>query len=397
VCISLTTPLLAALVFSAGADLQTLSGKKLSGDVVGLDRQTLILKTADGEVRHPVADVLLIDVGAAEVPPKGSYYEVELTDGTVLRCAQVKLAGSRVELTVLPDQPVSLPLSSVFTILRDAQEPKNRQEWQKFVAKRGQFDKVGVPNGDTIDGLDGTFGVGTGDGIEFTFAANGEKRNPKLAKVAGLVFAQRADPNAPPSMCKVSDAAGNLLVAADVVLNAQGLAVTTVGGVRVTYPDAKRLAKLDFSKGKLSYLSDLKPTKEGVTLATEDDDQYARFVRYRRDASLDNGPLRLNGTAHAKGLALHAGTQLAYDIGGDYKEFRAVLGVDESVETESKVEVVVEGDGRELYRGTISRRDPPRPLAVDVKGVKELRVSVRATGLLDFGDQVDLVDAKVSK
>src|SRR5262249_39635832 len=275
----------------------------------------------------------VMDVGAADSPARGSYCEVELPDGTVPRCGQVKLNGSRADLTVLPDLPASLPLSSVFTILRDAQEPKNRQEWQKFVAKRGQFDKVGVPNGDTIDGLDGTFGPGTGDGIEFTFTANGEKRNPKLAKVAGLVFAQRSDPNAPPSLCKVSDAAGNLLVAADVVLNGQGLAVTTASGVRVTYPDAQRLADLAFTNGKLRYLSAETPTKEGVTLATEDDAKYARFVRYRRDASLDNGPLRLNGTAHAKGLALHAGTQLAYDIGGDYKEFRTVLGVDESVET----------------------------------------------------------------
>jgi NPCBM/NEW2 domain len=59
--------------------------------------------------------------------------------------------------------------------------------------------------------------------------------------------------------------------------------------------------------------------------------------------------------------------------------------------------VVIAGDGRELFRGQISRKDPPRPLALDVRGVKELRVSVTAAGLIDLGDQVDLVDAKVSK
>ena len=73
------------------------------------------------------------------------------------------------------------------------------------------------------------------------------------------------------------------------------LLVTTVSGVRVTLPDAKRLVKLDFSKGKLAYLSDLTPSREAMTLATEDDDQYARFVRYRKDLNLDNQPLKLNG------------------------------------------------------------------------------------------------------
>src|SRR5262245_43644995 len=74
---SVSSALLAALAFSAGADLQTLSGKKLTGDLVGLDRQTVILRAADGiETRQPVADVLLIDLGGpAPTPPKVSYFE----------------------------------------------------------------------------------------------------------------------------------------------------------------------------------------------------------------------------------------------------------------------------------------------------------------------------------
>jgi hypothetical protein len=406
---SVTSTLLAALVLSAGADLQTLSGKKLSGDLVGLDRQTAILRTADGgEVRQPITDVLAIDLGGPESPAKGDYYEVELTDGTVLRCSQVALKGARAELTLLPDLSVALPLTGVFTILRDAQDPKVRQEWQKFVAKRGQYDKVGVFNGEQIDGLDGTFGQGTGDGIEFTPGAGGGKRNPKLAKVAGLIFAQKPNPDAPQPLCKITDAAGNLLVAADVVLNAQGLAVTTVSGARVAYPDAKRLAKLDFSKGKLTYLSDLdvvllpnlEPRLDDPRLVGEADYfKYSEADLFRpgRDHNLDNVSINFRGTTYPKGLTIHAGYGLKYDLGGDYRELRAVFGVDDSVEKESPVEVVLEGDGRELYRGTISRKDAPRPLAVDVKGVRELRITVRAPGLFDTGSQVNLADAKVSK
>jgi len=173
--------------------------------------------------------------------------------------------------------------------------------------------------------------------------------------------------------------------------------VTTVSGARITLPDAKTLAKLDFSRGKLAYLSDLNPTRETMTLATEDDDQYARFARYRKDLNLDNQPIKLSGKQFAKGVALHAGTMLIYPLGGDYKEFRAVLGVDDGVETESRVDVIIEGDGRELFRGQVKAKDPPKPLAVDVRGVRDLRIIVRATGLLDFGAQVALADAKVSK
>jgi hypothetical protein len=400
---SVMSVLLATLTLSAGAELQTLSGKKLTGELIGLDRQTVILRAGDDEIRHPVTDVLLVDLPNTDAPPKDGFTEVELTDGTVLRCTRVAFQGSKAELVILPNVRVTVPLSAVFTICRDAHDPAIRQAWQKYLPTRGQFDRIVVTIDGKLNGLDGTFGEGTGDAIEVTLKANGQKRPIRLAnQIQGLIFAQKPNVNAPPPLCKVSDAAGNLLVAADLVLNAQGLTVTTVSGARIDYPDTKRLAKLDFSKGKLTYLSDLEPARQLMALVAEDDDKFAQLVRFRRDANLDNGPLRVAGASKdnstpPKGLAIHAGTTLIYDIGGDYKEFRALLGVDEIVETESQVEVVIEGDGRELFRGTTSRRDPARPLTLDVKGVRELRIGVRATGLLDFGSQVDLVDAKVSK
>jgi hypothetical protein len=395
---SAATTLLAALALSAGADLQTLSGKKVTGDLVGVDRQTVIVRPASGEtVRVPVADVLQVDLTPGDAPPKGAHTAVELTDGSVLLCSKVEVAGDQLDLTVIPDLHVRVPATAVFTVLRDAHDPKVRQDWQDFLTKRGRLDMVVVRSDGKLNGLEGTFGPGSGDAIEFTPSATGQKRAVRLARVQGLIFVQKPNPDAPNPLCKVTDAVGNLLVAADVVLNADGLAVTTVSGTHVTVRDAKLLAKLDFSKGKLAYLSDLTPTRDAVTLATEDDDLYARFVRYRKDLNLDNGAIRLGGKQYAKGLTLHAGTQLTYDVGGDYKELRATLGVDDGVETDSPVEVIVEGDGRELFRGTVSRKDPPRPLAVDVRGVRDLRVNVRATGLLDFGAQAALADAKVSK
>jgi hypothetical protein len=392
------TALFAALTLSAGADVQTLAGKTISGDLIGVDRQTIVLRSPSGEsVRIPVGDALQLTLPSTEGPPRGAHTAVELTDGSVLLCSSLAVNGGSVELTMIPDVKVSLPATAVFTILRDAHEPKVRQEWQEFLTKRGRLDMVVIRADDKLNGLEGAFGPGTGDAIEFTPTATGQKRSIRLGRAQGLIFVQKANPDAPVPLCKVIDNAGNSLVAADVVLNANGLTVTTVSGARITLPDAKPLAKLDFSKGKLAYLSDLTPTREAVTLATEDDDQYARFVRYRKDLNLDNQPLKLNGKQYAKGLSLHAGTQIVYPLAADYKEFRAILGVDDSVETESRVDVIIEGDGRELFRGQTKAKDPPRPLALDVRGVRDLRITVRATGLLDFGAQAVLADAKVSK
>src|SRR4051794_25366345 len=127
------SPLLLTLGLTAGADVQTLSGKKLTGDLVGLDRQAVVLKTAAGEVRHPLADVLQIELPAAEAPPKGGWFDVELTDGTVLHCPQVLIKGKSAELTAVPDLQLTVPLSAVFSILRDAQDPAVKARWDKFL------------------------------------------------------------------------------------------------------------------------------------------------------------------------------------------------------------------------------------------------------------------------
>ena len=187
--------LLLTLTLTAGADVQTLTGKKLFGDIVGLDKQAIVLKTPAGEIRHPLSDVLQIELPTPEIPPKGGWFDVELTDGSVLHCSQVLLKGKSAELTVLPDLPLTVPLSAVFSILRDAHEPAIKAMWQKFLPTRGRLDTVVVASGDKFDGLGGTFGDGTpaGDGIEFTLSGNGEKLTPKLSKVAGLVFVQKPD------------------------------------------------------------------------------------------------------------------------------------------------------------------------------------------------------------
>jgi hypothetical protein len=151
------------------------------------------------------------------------------------------------------------------------------------------------------------------------------------------------------------------------------------------------LAKLDYRQGKLTYLSDLDPVQAVERSNVELVDHY------RRDRNLDNGPLRLARENYPKGLAVHAYTELVYDIGGNYKEFKVVLGVDPQVGGDGRVKVIVEGDGQPLFSGEFERKTEPRKLAVPVKNVKRLRIVVSSAGLLDLGGHLNLADAKVSK
>jgi hypothetical protein len=377
------------------AELRTLAGKAHKGEFSGADDKTLTLRTDSGPVAVSLADVLQLDlVPPGELPPlaKDPFLDVELTDGSLLHCRSFALKGKHAELQLLAGPKVEVPLAAIAYILNDAQDAKVCQTWQGFLAKKGTRDLVAIKSSNgLLNPLEGTLGEGDDKGEAIAFElTSGRKVQLKLARVHGLSFLRKSNPDAPAVLCKVMDLHRDVLTASKMSLGADGLTVTTVAGATVVLP-VPALARLDFSKGKLTFLSDLEPFPVKET-STED-----RIDHYRRDKNLDNGPLTMAGKEYAKGLALHAYTELVYDIGGDYKEFKAVLGVDDLVGIEGQVRVTIEGDGKELFAALIKRKDAPRPVTVDIKGVRKLRVEARSAELLDLGNHVDLADAKVSK
>ena len=60
------------------------------------------------------------------------------------------------------------------------------------------------------------------------------------------------------------------------------------------------------------------------------------------------------------------------------------------------VQLVISGDGKILFDGEIKGREPPRPLDLDVVGVRDLEILVDfGSDVSDIGDHLDLVDAKL--
>jgi hypothetical protein len=382
---------------SLAADLRTLSGKVISGDLVSLSDKEIVLRAETGPVTTPLAEVLSLDLQAASGAAPAKYTQVVLTDGTTLQCSQVRIPGGNAELPLATPEAgkealvVKVPLSAVAHVLQDAHDPAVRQEWQdKYLAKKGNEDILKIKTANGPQRLDGTFGNGDAKGERIEFRVGQRSYNPELARVLGMVFIRKTGQEPPAPLCKVQDLYHNVLAAAKVDVENTGLTVTTAAGARVTYPRAL-VARIDFSSDKVAFLSDLQPVQV-VEKSSLDNVEH-----YRRDRNLDNGPIRLGGVTYSRGLALHSRTELVFDLEGKYKEFQGTLGVDDNVGGDSNAVVQIEGDGRELFRSVVTRKDKPRPLALDVKGVKQLRIVVGSQGLLELGDHVDLADAKVSK
>ncbi len=375
-----------------GGKLRTLSGAAIDGDLAGITDKHIQWRGKDGKTADvPLGDVLDVELQNAAQPQAGPFIDVSLNDGSLLHCADFALKQREVSLRLLSGQEVKLPLAAVSYVLRDAHDPANRQEWQRLLTKQGERDLIAVKKEkeSTANPLPGTLGAGDDTGEKIEFELNGNKNYPLLKRIHGMSFYRRL--GAPDVLCKAYDTTKNELVVGKIARANGGYIITTASGVTIEYP-LPQLARLDFSKGKLTFLSDLEPIKkiESANLGGLD--------HYRRDKNLDGGTLMLAGKPFVKGLAMHAYSELVYDIGGEYKDFKAKLGMDDQVGGDGAVKVVIEGDNKEIFTAEVSRKTKEAiNVAVGVRNVKHLKITVNSLGLFDLGAHVDIVDAKVSK
>jgi hypothetical protein len=384
-------------------DLSTANGKKLTGKLTAVAADGVVFKVGETETKIPAKDIAVVDLGNKIVAPaaKAPYTELELTDGSVLRCSRFLVKGKKVEVELLPgpekvSPPVfDLQMGSLFTAMRRADEPKNRDEFKRMLAARGKRDIYVMRAPDGLSMIQGTVIEGTAAGTGVVFEREDGKREEFLLSRAtgGLVFSQPQPATIPPTVCKVLDVFGNTLFAQAVEMGASGIKVKTVCGVAVTYPDAAAVAKLDYSQGNVAYLSDLEPQ---VVPPEFPDDEKLRAA-YLKDRTLANEALKLDNTIYARGLWVYTDTILTYTIGGDYREFRAVVGIDEGVvNNTAAAKLTIEGDGQVLFSEVIKRTEKPKVIVKDVKGVKELRVRVESDTVFN-GNSVILAEARVLK
>jgi len=252
-----------------------------------------------------------------------------------------------------------------------------------------------LETGDRLNQMEGTVldGNDTGVRINFEQASSGEKVSFPLARfTGGIVFNQPPRAEIPPMLCRVTDAHGNSLLANAIQLEGEGMIVLTVGGASLRYASLASLATLDFRQGNVKYLAEFDPVVQSPK-AIENEPNFT----FMRDKTAAGTPLRLLGKIYSKGLWVFPDTSLAFPLNGEYKTFKVVIGVDDTVQiASSSVRVIIEADGRKLFNQVVSRKDKPSELTLDVKDAKELKITVDRETLY-AGNQVDLCEARVQK
>jgi hypothetical protein len=391
---------LAILLTSAAPSFEaaTLDGQTVVGPIIELTPKRLTIATGKGRVSIVTATLLTISPQQKVKPAAASPgVVVELADGSVVRGRQYVARGSQARITLAGGEVVEATASIVRTVLCAASQTDALQsEWSRLTSMKTDADLLIVRSGNGLDYHKGILHDVTEDAVRFDL--DGEVLPVKRSKVYGLAYHHGATAELPPAICRITDAAGSVWPVRSLALD-EKLQWTTPAGLSVSQ-SCESIARIDFSEGKLLYLSDLKPESIAWTPyfgAREPLPAMKQFYAPRFDRSFDSPVLRLGGVEYRKGMALHSRTELVYRLPGRFSRLLATAGIADAVRPGGRVRLVVRGDDKVLFEAAFAGTDAPRPIDLDVTGVRRLTILVDFDDGLNKGDHLLLCNARVSK
>ncbi len=389
-------------VLASADELRTLGGKQISGTLTSITDTEVILKTADGEVKTPLSQILALDVRKAkDIAPDAKVSAVRLLDDTVLQCQSVKFLGNDVALSLYSGVTLKLPLQNVVWILHDAQDAAIKKRFDEMLAEKVRRDRIVILREGVLNSLDGTLGEVDAKGTTIQFKRDGtEAIGVLFERLHGLIFF-RNESVAEQPICRVYDEFGNMLIATKLGFASGNLTVSTSFGAKVTLGYAS-LAKLDFNLGRLTFLSDLEPAKLTYTVKGY---RPGYIPLLAKNTNIDGEPIVIQDKKYDKGVSLPSNSDVQFNLGGKYKEFKAILGVSaisqlDATKVQSNAVVTVYCDGEKVFSHQVSAKEP-KAISLSVKDAKTLRITVTSRNLLGamlgLHDHATLAEARVSQ
>jgi hypothetical protein len=391
----LTTLLLVTLADAPQLEITTLTGKTVTGSLNTADQSTWVLTGESGTIELPAAQVLEARVRVSDDQPEASSpHAVILRDGSCLSIDQVVIKGDAVQVSSALLGDLALPRTALSDV-RLAESPSAVDaDWIEMIAKERRQDMLVVQKEDKLDFVEGVIGDITAEQISFLL--NGQNVPVPRDRVFGLLFRQADEDKTRPAGL-IETTKGDSLTFKKLTSDGTGLSLTLTSGPEITVPLAAT-RRIDFSFGKLMWLSALKPRvvkHEWVWI-----DLYRLSGRvediYENDGAINSpNPLSLNDQTYSRGVCIRSRTLLRYRLDGDYSRFQALMGIQDGRPGLVRVEISL--DGQKIFEQTVAAKaDKPVPIDLDVSDKFVLDVLVDyGEAESDIGDHLVLANARL--
>ncbi|HKB03277.1 MAG TPA: NPCBM/NEW2 domain-containing protein [Gemmataceae bacterium] len=392
------SPVFAFLIVTGGTDTADFEVRGVGGIRETADLQSV---AADGTITLaggksvPGGDWYSARRAGIARPPWPREPHAELGNADQIVGTVASADGDAVRLRVLfPDSPAQvlrIPLSALkavwFTYRRDAHDP----EWLTAERKR---DVIQSRNGDlalgALVGMDGAAKI-------LRYQADGKDLQLDLSKVAAIGFntdlARVRRPKGP--YYRLTLANGTRLSATGVAFDGASWSAQSLFKEVIKIP-ADQVVAVDVEQGKAVWLSELKPSKYQYHPFDAEDHSWAA------DRCVSGQAMRLKTVAGEstfdRGVGLHAGSTLTYALGGKFRRWEALAGLDARSGVRGDAILVVRTDGKERElpaAGRLTAAGGALAIELDVTGVKELTIDVRRGNGGGVQDHVNLAEARL--
>jgi len=385
--------------------LATVRGETVTGPLEELGEDWSVALGGAKPGRGAGDDILSLRRARMPLPhfPEGE--QVILANGDRLPGTVLRLAGERLgfRLETAPgaeSQQVSMPLSAVSVLWLTSPAGTDRQDVlrRKLARERRRRDTVYLRNGDVLEGILAAFDR-SGD-LRIEVGKKPVKVPFRNVAAVGLSTALARAPRTKEAYGHLVLHNGCRLALTSARADGQALTGKTLFGAQVRVP-VREVRGLDLYQGRSIYLSDLKPRAYefrsylgGPPLPYVHDGSALDGL----DGSVAGGDLRLGRATYDKGLGMRSQSRITYALAGGYRQFEALVGLDDLTGQagSARVKVLVDGKARDLgWEGELSWSHGPRSVRLDVNGGREL------TLVVDFGrrgcvqNHVDWADARL--
>lgn len=366
----------------------------------------LRIENSAGEVRRlPLAGLQLSDpaqLGGVLVrlegleplepaAPADDRVELELRNGGRLRAKLQGGDGERLDLQVIGETSLRVMIEELDALYFPARLPQGGRLALEPAPVGDRLYRVAGEELDRIDGAIEAFEVG---GLRFG-SDLGSKLYPWSEVAACFVEALDEsgadDGEVTPVVVDLVD--GSRLRAGFLRWNEEQLELRTAAGRGVALANAS-IAEVFFDDGRLRFLSDMTPS--AVDEVSPFGDELGLSWPHRMDRSVTGGPLSAGGRHWSRGIGVHAPSRLTFALGGEWREMRGAVAIDDEVlRLSAKGSVIfrVHVDGEQRFESPVVRGGDPilelprialqdaRELVLEVDLATDLHVADRADWL----------------
>jgi len=376
-------------------DLATADVAVTSGPLDRLSEDWSLALGGQNPIQAKASQIIGLRRTNLTVPAPPQEEQVILVNGDQIPGSLLQVTGERVRFRaqVGVEQELTLPLSAIsvlwLTSPDDAEDSTAVR--RRLASERRKRDTLLFRNGDRVDGMLAGF---EGETVRFQ-GANGKPFQVERANVAAIALnTELARPLRQAGIYgRAILANGCRLSLASVHTDGQMLLGKTLfkGSVRVPLDQVRAL---DWRQGCAVYLSDSNPKKYECTPFLDLQWPYAR------DAGVAGGEIRLGGSSYDKGIGMHSGSRLTYDLGGKFRWFEASVGLDDRSRQHgsARLEILVDGKAQDLGPAReLTGAGQARRIRISIAGARELRLGVGFGPRGDVQGHVDWADARLIK